>query len=418
MNDFRALLRSLITFAIALPMAMVIGYMLAQDLSYTSLGVIGISIGILCIPLLFKWHHPLLFLSWNMSAVIFILPGRPDAWLVMAFLSGGFVLLEAALKPGHRSLQTFSITVPIIVLGVAVICTAFLTGGLGFRVMGSGSVGGKRYLMMFGAIVAYFAMTSRQMPRESVWLYVGLFFLGGLTNLIAEAYPFLPVNFRFVYWLFPVNRNTLMSPDDSFAFTDMGRSYGLAVACLALCFYLLARYGLKNMLDSKKTWRLVLFGVAAFLSLIGGFRTFFILLAITCFFLFYLEGLMRTKYLPVLVVGGVLSFAAVIALGDKLPLSIQRSLSVIPWVEVSPVARHNALASTEWRVAMWKELLPQIPEYFWLGKGYGISADDFALSSELAGMSTAKSAEMASLGLTTTITDPVRAYSLSGFGVY
>jgi len=39
-------------------------------------------------------------------------------------------------------------------------------------------------------------------------------------------------------------------------------------------------------------------------------------------------------------------------------------------------ARADAQESLDWRVNMWKALLPQIPEHFWLGKGYAISRED------------------------------------------
>ncbi len=397
MNDFRALLRSLVTFAIALPMAIVIGYMLAQDLSYTSLGIIVMSIGFLTLPLIFKWHHPLLILSWNMSTIVFLLPGQPQLWLLMSFVAAGFALMQRALYKESQFMHAVSITLPLLFLGLVVIGTAMLTGGLGMRSMGSGSAGGKRYLMIVGAIVGYFAITSRQIPRHRVWVYIGLFFLGGLTNLMADAYPFVPVNFQFLFWIFPVQKNAMAVAGSDFVGNVIGRYFGVTIGCLAICFYLMARTGLRTMLEGRKVWHLALFLIAAVTSLLGGYRSSFILLGITFFFMFYLEGLMRSRYLPMFAAIIVLLSAAVIPFGDKLPMAMQRAISVLPWVEVSPVARFDAKASTEWRLAIWNELIPQVPQYFFLGKGYGIAVNDMTLTRELAQTSNIKSAEMASL---------------------
>src|SRR5262249_45173838 len=61
-----------------------------------------------------------------------------------------------------------------------------------------------------------------------------------------------------------------------------------------------------------------------------------------------------------------------------LPLSMQRSLSVLP-LDIDPAARADAQASIEWRVEMWRMLLDEVPHYFWLGKGYAINPTDIYL---------------------------------------
>lgn len=397
MNDFRALLRSLVTFAIALPMAIVIGYMLAQDLSYTSLGIIAMSIVFLMLPLIFKWHHPLLLFSWNMNAVAFLLPGQPQLWLLMAIVSAGFALMQRALYKDSSFLHVPSITLPLIFLTLVIVGTALMTGGVGMKVLGSGSAGGRRYLTILAAIAGYFAITSRRIPRERARLYVALFFLGSLTNLMADAYPLVPSALQFLFWVFPVQKAALAEGGTTFVGTFIGRYYGVTMSCLGVCFYLMARTGLRTMLEGRKIWHLALFLAAAILSLLGGYRSAFILLAVTFFLMFYLEGLMRSRYLPMFSAALLLLFAVIIPFGSKLPMSMQRALTVLPWVEVSPVARWDATASTEWRLAIWNELIPQIPEYLFIGKGYAVSVNDLAMTYELAQASTIKSAEMASL---------------------
>jgi O-antigen ligase len=53
-------------------------------------------------------------------------------------------------------------------------------------------------------------------------------------------------------------------------------------------------------------------------------------------------------------------------------MSIQRSLSFLP-LDVDPVARYNAESTSEWRKAIWREVIPMIPQYLILGKGYAIN---------------------------------------------
>ena len=87
MNNAPAILRSLIIYAVIVPLALFIGYMLTDPLDRSSFTFYGILALILISPILLRWHHPLLILSWNLNATAFFLPGRPDVWLAMAAIS-------------------------------------------------------------------------------------------------------------------------------------------------------------------------------------------------------------------------------------------------------------------------------------------------------------------------------------------
>jgi O-antigen ligase len=110
------------------------------------------------------------------------------------------------------------------------------------------------------------------------------------------------------------------------------------------------------------------------IALWGGFRGAFIMMVMTFALLFYLERLYRTwLFLPtifmLLAAGGGLALFA-----PRLPLPIQRTLSVLPLIKTDPMVRMDAEASTGWRLEMWQEVIPQIPQYLLLGKGYAFSA--------------------------------------------
>jgi hypothetical protein len=59
-------------------------------------------------------------------------------------------------------------------------------------------------------------------------------------------------------------------------------------------------------------------------------------------------------------------------------LAIQRCLTILP-LKLDPVARMSADSSTEWRIQIWKYVLPQIPKYLFLGKGLVFDANDLAM---------------------------------------
>src|ERR1039457_7166469 len=101
MNNSAAILRALIIYAICVPLAVVVGYLavlMGSSPSYSNFGLIGGLALLLCAPILLRWHHPLLILSWNLPLTMFFLTGRPTVWLPMLALSLGISVLHRAMN--------------------------------------------------------------------------------------------------------------------------------------------------------------------------------------------------------------------------------------------------------------------------------------------------------------------------------
>ena len=87
MSNASALFRSLIVYGLCLPLAVVLGYLLADPLDLTTVTVVGIVLFILMIPFFLRWHHAWLIAAWNMSAVLPFLPGHPSACMTLVAIS-------------------------------------------------------------------------------------------------------------------------------------------------------------------------------------------------------------------------------------------------------------------------------------------------------------------------------------------
>src|SRR5437588_10540310 len=125
--------RSFVLYALVLPVALILGTLLATP---TDLPTLALVLSILCVigsPLLLKWHHPLLFLTWNMSAVVFLLPGNLQIWLVVAVGSLLLSCVRRALVMNMRFIDAGSIVLPLLFLGAVVLMTGRFTGGLGMK---------------------------------------------------------------------------------------------------------------------------------------------------------------------------------------------------------------------------------------------------------------------------------------------
>jgi O-Antigen ligase len=387
-NNPISIIRTLLIYGLCLPLAIYLGYLLANPMDRVSLAIVVLALFLPLLPLLLRWHHVLLVMSWNMSVVLFFITGSPPLWVFMTALSLGLTVLQHILKRNVQFASVPSVTWPLLFLAVVIAGTAKLTGGIGLQVLGGESVGGKRYIILLSAIAGYFALTSHRVPPGRGLLYVAFYFLGALTLIISNAGPMVPPSLYFIFALFPVE--SIQSLTGGGQRGDFVRLGGVTLAAAGLLCFVLARYGVRGVFELgerwrflplhfrgglaiNQPWRLLLFFAIIVVCLMGGFRSAAIIIALTLLLLFHLEGLVRSKLMPVFVLLGITAVAVGLPFVDKLPMTIQRSLSFLP-VNVSPVARADAEASTEWRLRIWREVIPTIPQYLLVGKGYGMDA--------------------------------------------
>src|SRR2546429_8862823 len=108
--------RSQLIYALCLPLAVLIGYFLAEPLESGSIAIVVFVLSVLCLPLLMKWYHPLLVMSWNALICPVFLPGRPALWMVMSLLGLGIAVLNRSVNSNKRFIQVPSLTRPLVFL--------------------------------------------------------------------------------------------------------------------------------------------------------------------------------------------------------------------------------------------------------------------------------------------------------------
>jgi O-Antigen ligase len=377
--------------------AIFVGYHISSWDQMPSFSTLIAVLLLMFLPFLLKWHHFWLILSWNTYAMVFFLPGRPNFMLVLGGLSLLVSLIEHGIKQEVPFIYVGSLFWPIIFLVCVIMATAKLTGGIGLNVLGSSNVGGRKYIFLLGGVVGYFALTAQRIPREKVLRYTSAFFLSPVSNLVSDLSLFLgPSAVYYIYLLLPSTGALEQSAAFGANPDAIERMAGIASCCSAVVYTMMARYGLKGVFDGKKVWRPPVFVALVGLSLLGGFRGTLVTILMTGTFLFCLEGLYRSRFTPVLLCGIVLGGVLLFPLGEHLPLSMQRSLTVLPFVKVSDLAERSAKDSSDWRVQMWKEVAPEIPGYLILGKGYSINTVELEkVTTETLGNESVAGAELA-----------------------
>jgi hypothetical protein len=381
MSNVSTLLRSLLIYSICVPLAIVLGYLAAQPIDTTTLTVV-VPLGLLLItPLLLRWHHTWLIFVWNSALMFYFL--RTSAWMLLVWVSLLISVLQYTLNRKLKFLPVGPMTKPLVLLAVVILVTARCRGGIGIQMLGSSSLGGKNYIILLSAIAGFFALTARAIPLKRALFFVGLFFAGQATAAVSELSAFAPPGLYFLFVFFPAATSLSVRPLVNDPIGGITRLGALATACSSMIWFMLARYGIDKIFTWRHLGRLVLFTVLMFISLLGGFRSILAYFLMVFAILFYLEGQMRKPLLPALLLVLLLGGSVLIPFVNHLPLSVQRTLSFLP-LPVDPVARLSAEMSTEWRIRIWKNVISQIPQYLWLGKGYSMNAADFAMATNQA----------------------------------
>jgi hypothetical protein len=368
---------------LSLPLAVLLGYFLSEPLELGSMAVVLAVLAVLTVPLLMRWYHPLLVLAWNSAINPIILPGRAGLWMVMAAIGLCFAVLSRAVNAKAQFISVPPVTHSLLALAGVVLATAFTTGGIGIASLGGSRYGGGKYVSLLMGIAGYFALSSRRVPLQRAGLYVAAFFLSGLACLAVNLTLMVEPQLTFLRFIFA----------DAFAIDQMaamgkgGASFGtirvggFGMVAAAVYGFLLARYGIRGLLDVSKPWRVAFFAAICSLGLLGGYRGFVGLCALTVIALFCLEGLHRTRYLPILLGSLLVGALIVLPQADRLPPVAQRALSFLPG-KFDPLTVESAQATIAWRVEMWKQVLPDVPKYLFHGKGYVLDPTDLYLAGE------------------------------------
>ena len=375
----QSLPKSLFIFVFCVPLAIVLGIMLATPLDRTTLIIVLSGFLLLLTPFFLTSHHTFLILSWNAYINAFFLPGKPYIWMITTMVSILFIGLTVTLNRGKiKILSVPSVAWPLLAIGVISMITCQLTGGIGGQALGSEIYGGKRYVFLWMGIVGFFALSSLPVDPKNRQFLAAAFFLSSITAAVSNVAFMLGEGFYFLFLLFPVEW-AISQAASEFAVGGFSRVGGLGPASVAVVSFILIRYGIRGTFSLRYPWRSALFVGAIVVGLFSGFRATFVFAGLLFVFQFFAEGLHKTKYLFIFTV--LLSLTAILILpfANRLPLAVQRCLTLFP-LDLDRAAIETARGSTDWRLEMWRAIIPDIPQYLLLGKGYAIDPKDIYFS--------------------------------------
>ena len=386
----------LAVYALLGALALMVGYLLSAPDEWTSFAALLLVGGVMTFPIWLRWHHGVLIATWNAALIVWFLPGQPAFWMVAVMVSLGFTMGQHLLVSEHRFPYMSGVTKTLLLLGLVVLATALIRGGVGIRALGNQQYGGKGYFYIFFAIAGYFALSAQSIPPERANAAVGWFFLSSVTALFSHLIYSMGSSYYFLYAFFdPEFAHTQAVAE--FTGTAIPRMLGVSIAGFAVCYFMMARHGLEGILNLRRGYRLLICVAAAVISSYSGFRSVLIILGLLCVVQFYFEGLFSTRLFPMCCLLLVFTGALLVPLAPKLPYTMQRTLTVLP-LKLDPAVRYDAQASSAWRVEIWELLWPDLPKYLLLGKGYSLDPAEMYLKEESIRRGLASTSEQAWLG--------------------
>ena len=235
--------------------------------------------------------------------------------------------------------------------------------GWGLKVLGSNLWGGMQYVSLIAALLFYIYSThitiSNTYLMRALWGFFLFSLLPAVALLIARFYPSME-------WI----RNIIEIGDEA-----EGQWQATEVTRWVFMQYPAIWIGVSGLFlydrHSKITPAVILVSVLSFTMLgLSGHRTVVVLLGLTV--LVYMAVRQRTaRFSQFLKFAGIwiLLLVLLYSFVDYLPLTFQRAFAWLPGLGITDEAGASAAMTTEWRIELWRQLLPMVPDYLWIGRG-------------------------------------------------
>lgn len=329
-----------------------------------------------------RWLAWLVLATVPSAIIVPGLPGRPFAW--EACTAALWVSLPAYLAINQQRGATVALGRDerrmIACLGVflVVLVVLMLTRGVGFRAFGGEQMGGRFYAQQ--VVLVLLPITFVLLPWRERFL-LSAFFAGAalsVTYLVSDLALIRGGRLADFILFFLELPTDAINFYFGFEMSGLRRLQSLAAVGSSLFAALLVIFPLGRLLHWRGLWLWPLPVGALGLGLASGHRTVLVQLAVICVLLFVFKRLYTPLRLLSLGVLGIAGLAALYALAPKLPPGVQRSLSLLPGIEVTQVVREDAYATLRDRIEVLKLGIKDVPQYLWHGRGFGMSRLDAA----------------------------------------
>jgi hypothetical protein len=353
--------------------AVFVGALLGQGQQYGLLLLSGLALWVLLLP----YHTTLatiLSVATFGSALILPMMGRPYWWEFSALLGWSGLVLTIALRRYNPDAADVVRRHKWMFLGAIAYCLTLVVimryRGVGFRVFGGSQIGGRLYFQQLACAIFPLLFALRPLSaRDTLRLFTVQCLLSG---------SFLVSDFVFSYGSTGLWNLLLFFelPNDGVNFENQSLQFGirrfqsLYFVAQAMLLLLFVRQPLSNFARAKTLWLwpvgLGLLGM----GLLAGHRYLLVNMSLLLLFCAWGQRFFSIQRIGVaaIVLGATLVFTYIFA--EQLPLAAQRTLSLLPGIEVNRIARADGEATWQGRKEIRELGWKLAPQYKWMGRGF------------------------------------------------
>lgn len=356
--------------------AVLVGFLLADSPITLILVVLGGG-WLLLLPYHAKISVYLSIATFSSAFILPYFPGRPFLWEFAALLGWSGLIVTIFMRTYSKDFAVQIRREHWLFIGVAGYCGVLLVTmyyrGFGLRIFGGEQMGGRFYFQQISCAIFPVLFVVCRLSEKAV---VRLFLLQcalGATYLISDfVLTYGPGRLYLLLQFFEL-------PGDALNFESQADNFGLRrfqslmTLSQGVFFLLLVFFNLKAFTSKQAVLLLPLIVAVIGVGLLSGHRYFLMIITFTVVVCVYAQRFLSVR--NTLIVTGISVFLLTFtyAFSERMPLSAQRALSVLPGIQIDSHARMDGAGTLETRRLLRKIGTDLIPDYFWIGRGFGMS---------------------------------------------
>lgn len=371
----------LMWFGIAAVALLFLGFLLASNQILVVLSVGGLA-WLLLLPYHSKLAVYLSIATFSSALIVPFFPGRPFLWEFAALLAWTGLIVTVSMRRFSPDFGRMIHNHKWMLAGVIGYCVVLIITmyfrGFGLRVLGSDVQGGRFYFQQLTCAIFPFLFAMVFVEEKTL---IRLFFLQYVlttTYLVSDfVFSIAPANLFVVLQFFEL-------PGDAANFEMQSRTFGIRrfqsfyVFSQGFFMLLLMFYKLKDFTSKKGVFLIPLGLIIIGIGLLSGHRYLALILTITVLVMSYSQRFWSPYNIGLAFCILLLGLAGLYAFSERLPLAAQRAISFLPGIEISGQARTDGEGTFMTRAILRGIGWQMAPDYFWLGRGFGMPTQDLS----------------------------------------
>lgn len=380
--DRRVRLGQIFWFGVIGVVAVLMGYLLALSplLVFIMLGGLGL---LITLPYHSRIAAYLSVATFSSALILPYFPGRPYMWEFAGLLAWSGLLITVSLRQFAPNFGDQIRRHRWLFLGLFGYCLVLLVTmfyrGIGFRSLGTEMTGGRFYFQQLVCAVFPLLFVMLRLDEKTLTRLFIVQCLLASTYLVSDfIFSIAPRALFFLLQFFEL-------PGDAINFEGQARVLGLRrwqslyIVSTAVLYLMFVRFRLRDFFGFKGVilvpLALGIFGA----GLLSGHRFIVFMITTVVFVIAITQRFINFKNGLVSVVALLLGLFIAYGYADQMPLAAQRALSILPGIDVRSEARSDALATLDTRKMLRELGWRMVPEYMWVGRGFGQPGTDYSL---------------------------------------